>query len=63
MNNIKVFNMKKRDKQNLREDFIGLVKKDLNDITKQNHELMKRMRDSNRFNCVVLQLWHIWKNT
>jgi hypothetical protein len=63
MNNIKVFNMKKRDKQNLREDFIGLVKKDLNGITKQNHELMKRMRDSNRFDCVVLQLWHIWKNT
>ena len=62
MNNIKVFNMKKRDKQNLREDFIGLVKKDLNGITKQNHELMKRMRDSNRFDCVVLQLWHIWKN-
>ena len=29
-NNIKVFNMKKRDKQNLREDFIDLVKKDLN---------------------------------
>jgi hypothetical protein len=28
-NNIKVFNMKKRDKQNLREDFIDLVKKDL----------------------------------
>jgi hypothetical protein len=55
--------MKKRDKQNLREDFIGLVKKDLNGITKQNHELMKRMRDSNRFDCVVLQLWHIWKNT
>ena len=103
-NNIKVFNMKKRDKQNLREDFIDLVKKDLNvdlelrdvvaihrlpsdrpgekpiivrlfnsdakrnvmrakknlknnvrfvdDITKQNHELMKRMRDSNRFDSV-----------
>ena len=35
MNNIRgktiqVFNMKKRDKQNLREDFIDLVKKDLN---------------------------------
>jgi hypothetical protein len=96
--------MKKRDKQNLREDFIDLVKKDLNvdlelrdvvaihclpsdrpgektiivrlfnsdakrnvmrakknlknnvrfvdDITKQNHELMKRMRDSNRFDSV-----------
>ena len=29
-NNIKVFNIKKRDKQNLREDFIDLVKKDLN---------------------------------
>lgn len=29
-NNIKVFNMKKRDKQNLREDFIDLIKKDLN---------------------------------
>ena len=103
--------MKKRDKQNLRVDFIDLVKKGLNvdlelrdvvaihrlpsdrpgektiivrlfksdakrnvmrakknnvrfvdDITKQNHELMKRMHDSNRFDSVWFYNCGIYSN-
>ena len=34
-NNIKVFNFARREKQNLRQDFINLVKRDLNVTLKE----------------------------
>lgn len=114
-NNIKVLNLKWKEKQNLREDFIELVKKDLkveleprdvvaihrlpstragekpcivrlfnsdvkrmimrekkhlknnvlviDDITQQNYELMKRLRNSQRFESVWFFNCHIYGRT